>query len=246
MSQTSTPATGEIADEALPRPTRFADVKGWFWPVDQLLFDWFLSYQRDTDPDGRGDLLELGAYLGKSAIFTGRLSAGGGGVHGLRPVGLAGTGRLQQRGDGPVVLDADEAGVRGELSVVPRRTAHDGAGAHLRDHLPGAARGAAASCMSTRRICTSTCTATSRRRRRCCSPEGIVSFDDFRAEHCPGRLGGGVGRGGDVGPEADRDHGHEAVRHVGRPGAGARGAADVAGDAYGPVARRGGGGGRGR
>ena len=132
------------------------------------------------------------------------VSAGGGGVHGLRPVGLTGAGRLQQRGDGPVVLDADAPRVRGELSVVPRRAADDGAGADLGDHLPGAARGAAASCMSTPRICTSMCTATSRRRRTLLQPEGIVSFDDFRAEHCPGVSAAVWGAVATIGPEADR------------------------------------------
>lgn len=54
----------------LPAPTRLDEVKGWFWPADQILFDWFLSRQ-NADPSGGGDLLELGAYLGKSAIFLG-------------------------------------------------------------------------------------------------------------------------------------------------------------------------------
>ncbi|MDI9886166.1 class I SAM-dependent methyltransferase, partial [Streptomyces sp. HNM0645] len=55
--------------DELPRPARLDDVKGWFRPVDQLLFDWFLGHQRDHGH--AGDLLELGAYLGKSAIFMG-------------------------------------------------------------------------------------------------------------------------------------------------------------------------------
>ena len=103
MSQTSTPAqspavatAGEHVDETadrtadptvketveeLPRPTRFADVKGWFWPADQLLFDWFLTHQRDTDPDGRGICSSsariwararssLGGYLRDGEEFT--------------------------------------------------------------------------------------------------------------------------------------------------------------------------------
>ncbi|MEU8544467.1 class I SAM-dependent methyltransferase [Streptomyces sp. NPDC048717] len=55
---------------ALTAPTRLEDVKGWFWAVDQLLFDWFLKKQ-NGDPDTRGDLLEMGAYMGKSAILIG-------------------------------------------------------------------------------------------------------------------------------------------------------------------------------
>ncbi|MFF4964888.1 class I SAM-dependent methyltransferase [Streptomyces sp. NPDC001037] len=51
-------------------PHRLDDVPGWFPPLDQLLFDWFLNLQEVTGT--RGDLLEVGVYLGKSAIFTGR------------------------------------------------------------------------------------------------------------------------------------------------------------------------------
>lgn len=35
------------ATEALARPTRLDAVKGWFFPADQLLFDWFLGRQRE-------------------------------------------------------------------------------------------------------------------------------------------------------------------------------------------------------
>ncbi|MGW2639559.1 class I SAM-dependent methyltransferase [Streptomyces sp. NPDC001348] len=51
-------------------PRTFDDVPGWFPVLDQVLFDWFLDRQESTGQ--RGDLLEIGVYLGKSAIFTGR------------------------------------------------------------------------------------------------------------------------------------------------------------------------------
>ena len=51
-------------------PTSLDDVKGWFPKVDQQLFTWFLDRQeRLGEP---GDLVELGSYLGKSAILIGR------------------------------------------------------------------------------------------------------------------------------------------------------------------------------
>ncbi|WP_327588113.1 class I SAM-dependent methyltransferase [Nonomuraea sp. NBC_00507] len=40
-------------------------IPGWFWPTDQRLFEWFLS------GGASGDVLELGTYLGKSAVLIG-------------------------------------------------------------------------------------------------------------------------------------------------------------------------------
>ncbi|MFG2267718.1 class I SAM-dependent methyltransferase [Streptomyces sp. NPDC048720] len=51
-------------------PHRLDDVPGWFPALDQLLFDWLLDLQEASGT--RGDLLEVGVYLGKSAILTGR------------------------------------------------------------------------------------------------------------------------------------------------------------------------------
>jgi Methyltransferase domain len=43
-------------------------VKGWFSPLDQTIFRWVLEWQR-AEP--AGDLVELGVYLGKSAVLIG-------------------------------------------------------------------------------------------------------------------------------------------------------------------------------
>ncbi|MFF1904640.1 class I SAM-dependent methyltransferase [Kitasatospora sp. NPDC058218] len=54
------------------RPTEPAlldDVPGWFWDHDRHLFEWFLGRQGRTGVTG--DLLEMGAYLGRSAIVIG-------------------------------------------------------------------------------------------------------------------------------------------------------------------------------
>ncbi|MFE2421272.1 class I SAM-dependent methyltransferase [Streptomyces hokutonensis] len=51
-------------------PRRLDDVPGWFPVLDQVLFEWFLDRQEATGT--RGDLLEVGVYMGKSAIFLGR------------------------------------------------------------------------------------------------------------------------------------------------------------------------------
>ncbi|MVO83533.1 class I SAM-dependent methyltransferase [Streptomyces sp. p1417] len=51
-------------------PQQLDDVPGWFPPLDQVLFDWFLDRQEERAV--HGDLLEIGVYMGKSAIFLGR------------------------------------------------------------------------------------------------------------------------------------------------------------------------------
>jgi hypothetical protein len=50
-------------------PGELRDVRGWFPNLDQVLFDWLLN--RQIRRDEPGDLLEMGVYLGKSAIFLG-------------------------------------------------------------------------------------------------------------------------------------------------------------------------------
>ncbi|MEU6574957.1 class I SAM-dependent methyltransferase [Streptomyces sp. NPDC046805] len=51
-------------------PRRLDDVPGWFPVLDQTLFEWLLDRQESTGTSG--DLLEVGVYMGKSAIFLGR------------------------------------------------------------------------------------------------------------------------------------------------------------------------------
>lgn len=64
------PVTTPDGEPAPPAPTAYNQVNGWFSGYDQVLFDWFLS-RRDGGEEKPGDLLELGAFMGKSAIFLG-------------------------------------------------------------------------------------------------------------------------------------------------------------------------------
>ncbi|MCA1670810.1 MAG: class I SAM-dependent methyltransferase [Actinobacteria bacterium] len=48
---------------------KLSSVPGWFFEADQALFRWFLSEQGRRGQ--RGDLAELGTYMGKSAILIG-------------------------------------------------------------------------------------------------------------------------------------------------------------------------------
>ncbi|MFC9434489.1 class I SAM-dependent methyltransferase [Nocardia sp. NPDC057030] len=53
------------------RPTTLDDVPGWFSRTDQDLFGWILTDLAEHLPGG--DIVELGAFLGKSAIHLGSL-----------------------------------------------------------------------------------------------------------------------------------------------------------------------------
>ncbi|MGW2250308.1 class I SAM-dependent methyltransferase [Kitasatospora sp. NPDC001660] len=50
-------------------PASLDDVPGWFWDHDRHSFEWFLHRQEKAGVTG--DLLEMGAYLGRSAIVIG-------------------------------------------------------------------------------------------------------------------------------------------------------------------------------
>ncbi|MEW1750179.1 class I SAM-dependent methyltransferase [Streptomyces angustmyceticus] len=178
--------TARIADhsaEQLPRPTRLSEVKGWFFTADQLLFDWFLAHQQDRSEPG--DLLELGAYMGKSAIFLGAR---------LRPeerftvcdlfdspAGDASNSQEMRKSYATLTRRAFEANylafhdelpaiVQGLSSIVGDhvdegsvRFAHIDA-SHLYEHVHG-------DILTVRELLTA---------------QGVVVMDDYRAEHCPG------------------------------------------------------------
>ncbi|MFI6766975.1 class I SAM-dependent methyltransferase [Streptomyces sp. NPDC050355] len=178
--------TAPIADqsaEQLPRPTRLSEVKGWFFTADQLLFDWFLAHQQDRSESG--DLLELGAYMGKSAIFLGAR---------LRPderftvcdlfdspAEDASNSKEMRKSYATLTRRAFEANylafhdelptiVQGLSSIVSDhvepgsvRFAHIDA-SHLYEHVHG-------DILAVRELLTGS---------------GVVVLDDYRAEHCPG------------------------------------------------------------
>ncbi|MER0443884.1 class I SAM-dependent methyltransferase [Streptomyces sp. Edi4] len=165
-------------------PARFSDVKGWFWPADQLLFDWFLTRQAQT-PGLRGDLLELGAYLGKSAIFLGGYLRPGEEftVCDLfdSPAPDASNSAEMDRSyatltrrafeanylafhpELPTVVQAPTSVIGSRLTAGSCRFIHVDA-SHLYEHVHADVAAA----------------------RKLAARDAIVAFDDFRAEHCPG------------------------------------------------------------
>ncbi|SEK78893.1 class I SAM-dependent methyltransferase [Streptacidiphilus jiangxiensis] len=64
------PASDQSPDATAPRPATLADVPGWFPATDHRLFCWLLERQQEQAIPG--DVLEIGVYLGRSAILLGR------------------------------------------------------------------------------------------------------------------------------------------------------------------------------
>lgn len=179
---TSATATGQDAGE-LPRPRRLSDVKGWFHPVDQVLFDWILS--RQLDRAEQGDLVELGAYLGKSAIFMGAYlraeetftvcdlfdspapDAANSAEMGKSYATLtrrAFEANYRSFHDGlPQIVQEPSSGITAHVEADSCRFVHIDA-SHLYEHVHADIAAA----------------------KQVLGQDGIVVLDDFRAEHCPG------------------------------------------------------------
>ncbi|MBW5483922.1 class I SAM-dependent methyltransferase [Streptomyces bambusae] len=166
------------------KPTRLEDVKGWFWAVDQLLFDWFLSRQNEDSAHG-GDLLELGAYMGKSAILLGEYLREGeeftvcdlfgapapddsnvaeteSSYANLTRLAFE-TNYLAFHDELPRVIQAPTSVVATEVREASCRFIHIDA-SHLYEHVHGDIEAS----------------------RLVAAPGAVVVFDDYRSEHCPG------------------------------------------------------------
>jgi hypothetical protein len=180
----STPVAASLDDsEQLPAPTGLDDVKGWFFPADQLLFDWFLTRQKDlAEP---GDLLEVGAYMGKSAIFTGSY---------LR-IGERFT--VCDLFDSPADDSANGAEMAKSYSTLSRR-AFEANYLSFHDELPTVLQGL--SSMVSDHVAVGSCRFVHvdashlyehvhgdiAMARAALKPHGVLVLDDFRSEHCPG------------------------------------------------------------
>ncbi|MFD0552362.1 class I SAM-dependent methyltransferase [Streptomyces rectiviolaceus] len=179
---TSATATGQDTGQP-PRPRQLSDVKGWFHPVDQVLFDWILS--RQLDRTERGDLLELGAYLGKSAIFMGAY---------LR---ADETFTVCDLFDSPAPDEANSAEMGRSYSTLTRRafeanyrSFHDGLPQIVQEPSSGiTAHVEADSCRFVHIDASHLYEhvhADIAAAQELLGQDGIVVLDDFRAEHCPG------------------------------------------------------------
>ncbi|MET7730925.1 class I SAM-dependent methyltransferase [Streptomyces sp. NPDC005402] len=168
------------AQQTYTYPGELRDVPGWFPPLDQMLFSWFLGRQEEP-----GDLLELGAYMGKSAIllahhlrdgesftvcdlFGGEAPDGANRAETTKSYASL-TRQAFERNylsfhDGlPRVIEGPTSVISGEVAPDTCRFVHIDA-SHLYEHVRddiGAVR-------------------------EILRPEGLVVLDDFRSEHTPG------------------------------------------------------------
>ncbi|MFF4469347.1 class I SAM-dependent methyltransferase [Streptomyces sp. NPDC001599] len=171
------------AQETHEYPGELNDVPGWFWPLDQVLFSWFLERQERLDT--RGDLLELGAYLGKSAILLGHRLRDGEtltvcDLFGAEPPDAANRAEAAKSYSSltrqafernylsfhdalPRIIQAPSSAIVDEVAAGTCRFVHIDA-SHLYEHVEGDIRAA----------------------RELLGPDGIVVLDDFRSEHTPG------------------------------------------------------------
>jgi hypothetical protein len=165
------------------RPSTLDDVPGWFAPLDRALFGQLLSWQTRTQPPG--DIVELGVYLGKSAILLGQHLASGEtltvcDLFGAPPPATSSTaekGRsfttldrqeferyyLSFHPTLPVVLAMPSSQVLDHVAANSARFVHVDA-SHLYEHVVADAASA----------------------RTMLREDGIVVFDDYRSEHTPG------------------------------------------------------------
>ncbi|MGH3391048.1 MAG: class I SAM-dependent methyltransferase [Actinomadura sp.] len=164
-------------------PTSIDDVRGWFPQLDQQLFTWFL--ERQAAAGTSGDIVELGAYLGKSAILIGRhLSAGetftvcdlfdspapDGANQTEMHRSYATLTRTAFESNYLAFHDALPEIVQGPTSVILDHVRPDSCrfvhvdASHLYEHVRGDIDAA----------------------RTALRPDGIVACDDYRSEHTPG------------------------------------------------------------
>ncbi|WP_351232631.1 class I SAM-dependent methyltransferase [Streptomyces sp. NPDC002133] len=184
MAQTSAPAQSPAESRGeLPQPTRLDDVKGWFRPVDQVLFDWFLTLQRDRGE--AGDLLELGAYMGKSAIFLGMYLRDGEEF------------TVCDLWDSPAPDVSNSAEMNRSYATLTRR-AFEANYLSFHDQLPTLVQ--APTSVISSRVRGASCRFVHidashlyehvkndiEAARELVTTDGLVVLDDFRAEHCPG------------------------------------------------------------
>jgi hypothetical protein len=158
------------------------DVPGWLKTTDMLLFEWLLT---TAGPSGPGDLLEIGVFQGKSAIHIGRFRREGETFWvcdlfdlardemSIHPGARRGYADLTQEtfernylsfhDKLPVIVRGKSESIVDHVRAGSLRFAHID-GSHMYEHVRQ-------DLLSARTLL---------------RPDGVVVFDDYRTEHCPG------------------------------------------------------------
>jgi len=164
-------------------PSTLDDVPGWFHEVDQHLFRWFLNRQEESKSPG--DLVELGAYLGKSTILIGEYLRSGDtftvcDLFGAPAPDEANDAESEKsykdltrvefefnyrafHDDLPIIVQAPTGEILGHVKPGAARFVHVDA-SHLYKHVRADVEAA----------------------RTMLNGDGIVVFDDYRSPHTPG------------------------------------------------------------
>jgi hypothetical protein len=169
-------------------PMTFREIRGWFGEADHRLFSAFLTSQRDTP---LGDLVEIGAFVGKSAVVIGDYLRTGERFVVVDIFGdeslLGGSdddqrNRTETKTSYPRLtrdrFEANYLSVHDELPVIVQANSPEVVN-HVRPsgarfiHVDGSHlyAGVAADCRSVKQLL---------------RPGGVVAFDDWRNAKCPG------------------------------------------------------------
>lgn len=169
------------SSSSLSRKLRLADVPGWFYWIDQQLFRHVLS----LDDVASGTLLELGAYMGKSAIVLGQHLRDGEELVVCDLFGAAADSKenleenrtsyedltrsrfeenyLAFHSDLPTIVQDLTSSIEAHVARDSCRFVHIDA-SHLYAHVAGDISAS----------------------RRLLAPDGMVVLDDYRSQHTPG------------------------------------------------------------
>jgi len=185
MSSTSSDAllADRYAAVSGPVPRKLDDVPGWLTLADKMLFAWLLDRQSRTQIPG--DLLEIGVYQGKSAIHMGQFRRPGeqmtvcdlfdcaGDELSIHPGARQAYSTLTQdtfernylafHDELPAIVRGLSETIVDHVAALSCRFVHID-GSHMYEHVR-------ADMLSARSLL---------------RPDGIVAFDDYRTEHCPG------------------------------------------------------------
>lgn len=167
---------------ASTRPVkRIGDIPGWFPWLDQRVFEYFLSSHEPT----QGDLVELGTYLGKSAVLIGNYQRPGETFTVVDLFGTRAGDEDNQNENDATYADLSRAefernylALHDQLPVVIQ-----GLSSVITDHVgPGSVRFMHVDASHLyEHVCADVDSA-----RSLLMPDGVVAFDDFRSVHTPG------------------------------------------------------------